>query len=53
MTTKGQLLTDVDLGKVDEVGFVDLMTGSGHGFGGFSNVGWIEVYGKAVPRSAQ
>ena len=53
MTTKGHLLTDVDLGKVDEVGFVDLMTGSGHGFGGFSNVGWIEVYGKAVPRSAQ
>jgi hypothetical protein len=35
---------------VDEVGFVDLTPGSGHGFGGFSNVGWIEVYGNAVPR---
>lgn len=53
LTTKGFLLPEVDLSKVDEVGFVDLTPGSGHGFGGFSNVGWIEVYGKAVPRSAE
>ena len=51
LTTKGTLLPEVDLSKVDEVGFVDLTPGSGHGFGGFSNVGWIEVYGKPVPRS--
>jgi len=39
-----------DLTKVDEVGFVDLMPGTGHGSGGWVNVGHIEVYGKAVPR---
>ena len=50
LTTKGQLLPTIDLTKVDEIGFVDLMQGSGHGFGGFSNVGWIEVYGKPVAR---
>jgi len=53
LTTKGMLLPSVDLSKVDEVGFVDLTPGSGHGFGGFSNVGWIEVYGKAVPRTSE
>ena len=50
-TTKGNLLDKVDLTKVDEVGFVDLTPGSGHGSGGYSDVGWIEVYGKSVPRS--
>jgi len=50
--TKGVLLDKVDLGKVDEVGFVDLTPGSGHGLGGFSDVGWIEVYGKPVSRVA-
>jgi hypothetical protein len=39
-----------DLGRVDEVGFADLMPGTGHGSGGWVNVGHIEVYGKAVPR---
>jgi hypothetical protein len=39
-----------DLSKVDEVGFVDLMPGSSHGNGGFSDVGWIEVTGRGVPR---
>ena len=39
-----------DLSKVDEVGFVDLMPGSGHGTGGYIHLGTIEVYGKAVPR---
>ena len=41
-----------DLSKVDEVGFVDLMPGSGHGTGGYIHLGTIEVYGKAVPREA-
>jgi hypothetical protein len=50
LTTKGTLQTNVDLSKVDEVGFVDLTPGSGHGLGGFSNVGWIEVYANAAPR---
>jgi hypothetical protein len=50
LTTKGTLLPEVDLRKVDEVGFIDLTPGSGHGFGGYSALGSIEVYGKAVPR---
>jgi hypothetical protein len=37
-----------DLGRVDEIGFVDLMPGGGHGAAGCSNVSWIEVY--ATPR---
>lgn len=52
LTTKGTLLDAVDLSKVDEVGFVDLTPGSGHGLGGFSDMGWIEVYGKPVVRAA-
>jgi hypothetical protein len=43
---------DPDLSKVDEVGFVDLMPGSGHGTGGYIQLGKIEVFGKAVPRDA-
>ena len=44
-----------DLTKVDEVGFTDLMRGTGHGKngntgGGNSGVDWIEVYGNAVKR---
>jgi hypothetical protein len=39
-----------DLSKVDEVGFADLMPGTGHGSGGWVNVGHIEVWGKAVKR---
>jgi len=39
-----------DLSRVDEVGFVDLMPGSSHGNGGFSDVAWIEVHGRPVPR---
>jgi hypothetical protein len=50
VVTRGRFQDKVDLSKVDEIGFTDLMPGSGHGDGGFSNVGWIEVYGKAVPR---
>lgn len=39
-----------DLTRVDEVGFADLMPGSGHGSGGWVNVGAIEVYGAPVKR---
>ena len=41
-----------DLTRVEEIGFTDLMRGSGHGSGGGSRVDWIEVYGKPVPRAA-
>jgi len=40
----------VDLGRVSEVGFTDLMPGSGGGPGGGSRVDWIEIYGNPVPR---
>jgi hypothetical protein len=39
-----------DLSKVDEVGFADLMPGSGHGSGGYVNVSTFEVYGKPRKR---
>ena len=39
-----------DLSKVDEVGYADLMPGSGHGSGGWVNVSRIEVFGKPVAR---
>jgi hypothetical protein len=42
---------DVDLSKVDEIGFSDLMAGAGHGaLGGNTAVDWIEVYGQPVKR---
>jgi hypothetical protein len=42
---------DVDLSKVDEIGFTDLMGGAGHGaFGGNVAVDWVEVYGNPVKR---
>jgi hypothetical protein len=40
------------LSKVDEVGFADLMPSSGHGTGGYIQLGQIEVYGKPIPRDA-
>ena len=40
-----------DLSKVDEVGFADLMPASGHGTGGYIQLGSIEVWGHAVPRA--
>ena len=42
--------TNVDLSRIDEVGFTDLSRGGGHGQGGSSAVDWIEVYGKPVRR---
>jgi hypothetical protein len=46
----GNWIEHPDLSRVDEVGFADLMPGSGHGPGGYVNVGRIEVYGQPVPR---
>ena len=49
--TTGTILDKVDLSKVDEIGFVDLMPGSGHGQGGWVDVAQVEVYGGSVPRT--
>jgi hypothetical protein len=50
VVTTGDWVKNPDLSKVDEVGFTDLMPGSGHGPGGWVDVGMIEVYGKPVKR---
>jgi hypothetical protein len=50
VVTTGDWVNNPDLTKVDEVGFTDLLPGSGHGPGGWSDVGKIEVYGKPVKR---
>jgi hypothetical protein len=46
----GRWVEHPDLSKVDEVGFADLIPGSGHGWGGFVNVGRIDVFGVQVKR---
>lgn len=50
VVTVGKWIDHPDLKKVDAVGFADLMPGSGHGDGGYINVGLIEVYGNPVKR---
>src|SRR5262249_35078558 len=50
VVTVGNGIEHPNLAKVDEVGFADLMPGSGHGPGGYVNVGRIEVYGDAGKR---
>ncbi len=50
VVTTGNFVT-IDLSKVDEIGFADLMPSSGHGPGGWVDVAQFEVYGKAVPRA--
>jgi len=50
MVTTGTWVNNPDLGKVDEIGFADLMPSSGHGPGGWADVGKIEVFAKSVPR---
>ena len=39
-----------DLSRVEEIGYVDLMPGGGHGTAGCTNVSWIEVYATARKR---
>ena len=46
----GIWVTNPDLSKIDEIGFADLIPGSGHGQGGYIQLGGIEVYGKTVAR---
>jgi hypothetical protein len=41
-----------DLSRVDEIGFVDLAPGGGHGNAGWMNISAVELYAKAVPRGA-
>jgi hypothetical protein len=50
VVTTGTWVDHPDLRKVDEVGFADLMPGSGHGPGGYVNVARFEVYGRPVKR---
>ena len=50
VVTTGNYINNPDLSKVDEIGFADLMPGSGHGAGGWSDVAQFEVFGKAVSR---
>jgi len=50
VVTLGTWIDHPDLTKVDAVGFADLLPGSGHGAGGYINVGRIEVYGTPVKR---
>ncbi len=50
VVTVGNLVDKLDLTKVDEMGFADLMPSSGHGAGGWADVAQIEVYGHSVPR---
>jgi hypothetical protein len=48
--TKGNIVDKPDLSKVDEIGFVDLVPGSGHGPGGWIDVATIEVFGRPIKR---
>jgi hypothetical protein len=50
VVTTGPALASIDLSKVDEIGFADLMPASGHGPGGWFDLGQIEVYAKPTPR---
>jgi hypothetical protein len=52
VVAKGNWVEKPDLSRVDEIGFTDLMPGSGHGPGGWSDVAWIEVYGKPLKRDS-
>ena len=42
-----------DLSKVEEIGFADLMPASGHGTGGYIQLGKIEVYDKTLSRGTE
>jgi hypothetical protein len=45
---EGNPVNNVNLSKVEEIGFTDLMTGGGSN--ACSRLDWIEVYGKSVDR---
>lgn len=50
VVTVGNLLDKLDLTRVDEIGFADLMPASGHGPGGWADVAQVEVFGRPVAR---
>ena len=50
VVTTGTWVNNPDLSKVDEIGFADLMPGSGHGAGGWVDVAEIEVYANSTAR---
>ncbi len=50
VVTVGNLVDKLDLTKVDEIGFADLMPGSGHGPGGWADVAQVAVYARPVAR---
>ena len=50
VVTTGTWVLNPDLSKIDEIGFADLMPGSGHGAGGWSDVAQVEVYANSVAR---
>jgi hypothetical protein len=51
VVTRGQgYVEKPDLSRVDEIGFADLLPGSGHGWGGFVNVARFEVFARPVRR---
>jgi hypothetical protein len=52
VVTVGTTIDAVDLTRIDEIGFADLMPSSGHGPGGWADVAQIEVYGQQVARPA-
>jgi hypothetical protein len=52
VVTTGNIVERPDLSKVDEIGFVDLMPGSGHGGGGWSDVAQVDVFAASVARTA-
>jgi hypothetical protein len=52
VVTTGNIVERPDLSKVDEIGFVDLMPGSGHGAGGWSDVAQVDVFAASVARTA-
>jgi len=51
VVTTGNIIERPDLSKVDEIGFVDLIPGSGHGAGGWSDVAQVDVFAATVPRT--
>ena len=48
----GRFEPNPDLSRVDEIGFTDLMAGSGSGQGGWTRFEWMDVFGVPIPRSA-
>ena len=51
VVTTGNIVERPDLSKVDEIGFVDLIPGSGHGAGGWSDVAQVDVFATSVART--